>query len=115
MWPLLVVVGAEAVEQELQVLQVGRRALVFEPLLERAVEALELAERFRVRGGGVNELDPERGQLALELDGEAEEAAGEAEVVVGEQLPWQPVGGARDEEAGPGGLAARACDRARGE
>ena len=63
---LLVVVRSEAVEQQLQVLEVCRRPLVREPLLERAVEALELAECLRVGGGGVDQLDPDLGELALE-------------------------------------------------
>ena len=49
--------GAEAVEQQLEVLEVSRRPLVCEPLLERSVEALELAECLRVGGRGVDQLD----------------------------------------------------------
>jgi len=40
------------------------------------VEALELAERLRMRGRGVDQLDAALGQLALERDLDAEEAAG---------------------------------------
>jgi hypothetical protein len=101
-------VRAEAVEQELQVLEVGRGPFVCEPLLERAVEALELAERLRVGGGGVDQLDADLGELALELDRDPEQAAGEARVVVGKELAREPGGGAGREEAGPGRLPARA-------
>jgi hypothetical protein len=60
---LLVVVAPEAVEQKLQVLEVGGGPLVREPLLERAVEALELAERLRVGGRGVDQFDPASASL----------------------------------------------------
>jgi hypothetical protein len=59
-----------------------------------------------VRGDGVDQLYPALA-AALESDLEAEAAAGEAGVVVGEQPAREAVGGARGEEAGPGRLAAR--------
>jgi hypothetical protein len=110
-------VGAEAVEQQLQVLEVEGGSFVSEPLLERAVEALELAERLRVGGGGVDQLDPCLGEPALELDRDPEQAAGEAGVVVGEQLARQPVRGAGGDEAVPGRFPGRALagDRAEQE
>ena len=74
-------------------LEVAGGALLSQPLLERAVEALELAERLRVGGGGVDQLDVELAKLALEGDLVPEEAPGEAHVVVGEELPRQSVGG----------------------
>jgi hypothetical protein len=70
------------------------------------VEALELAERLRMGGRGVDQLDACLGELALEGDGDPEQASGEARVVVGEELARKPVGGARGEEAGPGRLPA---------
>jgi hypothetical protein len=63
--PLVVVVGAKAIEQELQVLEVDGGPFLGEPLLERAVEALELAESLRVGGSGVDQFDPDRSELAL--------------------------------------------------
>src|SRR5439155_8163712 len=89
--PLLVVVGAEAVEQQLQMLEVADRPLVLQPLLERAVEALELAERLGVRGRGADQLDAGLGEPALEVGFEAEQPAGEVAAVVGEQLAREPV------------------------
>jgi hypothetical protein len=41
-----------------------RQALVVQPFLERAVEAFELAQRLRVRRGGVDQLDADRGEPA---------------------------------------------------
>jgi hypothetical protein len=84
----------EAVEQELEVLEVDGRPFVVQPFFECAVEALELAERLRVGGGGVDQLDTCLGQPALEGDLLAEQATGEACVVVGEQLAREAVGGA---------------------
>jgi hypothetical protein len=72
------------------------------------VEAFQLAERLRVRRRGVDQLDTDLGELAHELDGDPEQAPGEAQVVVGEELAGQAVGGAGANEAAPGGLAARA-------
>jgi len=72
------------------------------------VEALELAEGLRVRGGGVQQLDAELSQPALEGDLVSEEPPGEAQVVVGEELAGEAVGGGRAGEAGPGGLPGRA-------
>jgi hypothetical protein len=92
---IVVVVGAEAVKQKLQVLEVRCGTLVGEPFLERAMEALELAERLRVGGRGVDQFDACLGQLALELDCDPEHATGEARMVVGEELAEKPVGGAR--------------------
>src|SRR5215203_2765445 len=115
MRPLLVVVGAEAVEQELEVLEVDGGALVCEPFLERAVEALELAQCLRVGGGGVDQFDADLAELALERDLEAEQAAGEARVVVGEELAREAVRGRRLNETGPGGLTGRAGAGERGE
>jgi hypothetical protein len=61
--PLAVVVRAEAVEQQLQVLEVCGWPLVCEPLLERAVEALELAERLRVGGAALISSTPTSASL----------------------------------------------------
>lgn len=47
------VVVAEAIQQLLQVGQVLGRPLVGQPLLQRSVEALQLAERLRMVGAGV--------------------------------------------------------------
>jgi hypothetical protein len=97
------------------VLEVCGWPLVLEPLLEGAVEALELPERLRMGGCGVDQLDADLSQLALEGHLEPVEAAGEAQVVVREQLPGYPVGGAGGHEAGPGRLAAQAVHRERGQ
>src|SRR5664279_1858747 len=96
-------------------LEIKRWPFVVEPLLQGAVEALELAERLRMRGRGVDQLDACLGKLALERNLDDVEAAGEDQAVIGEQLARQPVGGAGGDEAGPGRLAGRACDRDRGE
>jgi hypothetical protein len=105
---LFVVVRLEALEQELQLLQIRRRALVREPLLECAVEALELAERLRVGGSGVQKLDSDLAQAPFEGDLVSEETTGEAQVVVGEELPGKTVLGSSTREAAPGGISARA-------
>jgi len=81
-----------AIEQGLEVLEVDRRALVLEPLLERAVEALQLAERLRVRRRGVDQLDAELGESALERDLEADQPPGEAGAVVTELADQSYVG-----------------------
>jgi hypothetical protein len=72
---LVVVVEAEAVEQKLELGQVTGAGLVGQPVLERAVEAFELAERLRMGGTSVDQLDAEPGQAALELDREPKPAA----------------------------------------
>ena len=66
-------------------------------------------------GSGVDQLDADLSQLALEGHLEPVEAAGEAQVVVREQLPGYPVGGAGGHEAGPGRLAAQTVHRERGQ
>jgi hypothetical protein len=68
-----------------------------------------------VSGGGVDQLHPGLGELALELDGDSEQAAGEARVVVGEELARKPVRRARPNETGPGCLPGRRLAGDRGE
>ncbi len=84
--------SSEAIEQQLQALDVCRRAPVCEPFLERAVEAFELAERLRVRRRGCDQLDAELGESALERDLEAEQPPGEAGAVVTELADQSYVG-----------------------
>jgi hypothetical protein len=79
---LVVVVVREAVEERLQLGEVDGHLLFGKPLLERAVQALKLAQRLRVRGSRVKELDAGLGQPSLEGNGDAVPAAGEAGVVV---------------------------------
>src|SRR4029453_3450145 len=64
---------------------------------------------------GVDQLDACLGEPAFELDGDSEQAAGEARGVVGEELARKAVGGARLDEAGPGRLPARRRAGDRGE
>ena len=87
--------------------EIGRRLLLAQPLLERAVEALQLAERPRVRGTGVDQLDAEAGETTLELDREPEQTPGEAHVVVGKKLPRQAVVRACVQETAPRRLPGR--------
>jgi len=108
-------VPSETIEQELQVLDVEDRAFVTEPLLQGAVEALELAQGLRVGGTGVDELDPDLPQLTLEGDLDPEQAAGEDAAVIGEELAGKSVDGGSACEAAPGRIPARACASERAE
>jgi len=82
-------VGAEAVEQRLQPINIVCWSLVTQPFLQRAVEALELAERLRVRGCGADQLDADLTQAALEGDLDAVQPTGEVAAVVREpQSMW---------------------------
>jgi hypothetical protein len=54
--PLFVVVRTKTVEQHLQLGEIGRRPLICEPLLERAVEALGLSVGPVKNVSGYNEL-----------------------------------------------------------
>jgi hypothetical protein len=106
---------AEAVEQRLQLLERAGGSLVCQPFFERAVEALELAERLRVRGCGADQLDPDPGQTAFEVGLEAEQPPGEVGTVIREQLPWQPVPRGRGDKTRPGGRAAQLQAGERGQ
>lgn len=109
--PLVVVVVAEAVEQQLQVLEIERRPFLGEPLLQGAVEALELAECLRVRGRGVDQLDACLAEPSLEGDLQPVQTAGEDESVVGEQLPRQPIASLRPRPRRAGNARGRRADR----
>jgi len=92
--PALVVIGAEAVEQELQVRQgVGHRLLGEESLLG-LMESLHLAAGLWVIRRGMDAADPQTGELALEKH----PAAGKDSAVVAEECGGQAVHAGRGEE-----------------
>jgi len=81
----VVVVVAEGVELELQLVQGGGGSLLAKEALEGLVEALDFAAGLRVIGTGVLEVDAQTLKLQLEEDLAAAGLGGEDGGVVAEQ------------------------------
>jgi hypothetical protein len=67
-WPVLDVVGAEAVEQRLELPDGGGAGLVVEPFLHRLVEALHFPACLRVMRPGM--VEPDAAGMAGDLEGD---------------------------------------------